>query len=115
MGEVSGFVFNWKDESIYLAGDTIWCKEVEDSLATFNPAITILNAGGARFLTGDPITMNPTDVITVKEKFPETEIIAVHMDTVNHCFDKRANLRQALSDKKITSVLIPMDGETIKV
>ena len=54
MGAVSGFVFSRDKESIYLAGDTIWCEDVEKALLNFKPAITILNAGGARFLTGDP-------------------------------------------------------------
>ena len=115
MGQVSGFVLQYNDESIYVAGDTIWCEDVADALSTFHPTVTILNAGGARFLEGGPITMTPADVIQVNEKFPGTKIIAVHMDTVNHCFDKRTDLLQALAAKRITSVLVPMDGETIIV
>jgi L-ascorbate metabolism protein UlaG (beta-lactamase superfamily) len=113
MGEVSGFVFTHHQKSIYLAGDTIWCHDVEKSLLEFSPEVTILNAGGAKFLTGDAITMTPDDVIKVHQKFPSTKIIAVHMDTVNHCFDKRTDLMKALSNKKISSVVIPKDGETI--
>ena len=115
MGEVSGFVFSHKKESIYLAGDTIWCEDVEKALLKFEPEITILNAGGAKFLTGDPITMTPDDIIKVQEKLPKTLIIAVHMDTVNHCFIKRTDLRKALADKKLDSkILIPNDGEMVK-
>lgn len=29
MGEVSGFVFEYGNKSVYLAGDTIWCDDVE--------------------------------------------------------------------------------------
>jgi L-ascorbate metabolism protein UlaG (beta-lactamase superfamily) len=113
MGEVSGFVFGHDNESVYLAGDTIWCEDVETALIKFNPKITVLNAGGAKFLTGEPITMTPNDIIKVQEKLPETQIIAVHMDTVNHCFIKRIDLRKALLDKKLDSkILIPYDGES---
>ncbi len=84
MGEVSGFVFSHKKESIYLAGDTIWCEDVKKALVKFDPKITIPNAGGAKFLTGGPITMTPDDIIKVQEKLPKTQIVAVHMDTVNH-------------------------------
>jgi len=115
MGEVSGFVFIHEDQSIYLAGDTIWCEDVDDSLKKFTPKITILNAGSARFLSGGPITMTPNDVVTVQEKFKDTKIIAVHMDTVNHCFDRRTDLMKYLSEKGISSILIPNDGETITV
>lgn len=115
MGEVSGFIFSRNEECIYLAGDTIWCEDVEKALLKFNPKITILNAGGAKFLTGEPITMTPNDIIKVQEKLPETQIIAVHMDTVNHCFIKRTDLKKVLLDKKLDSkILIPYDGEVIK-
>ncbi len=116
MGEVSGFVFQYKNVSVYLAGDTIWCEDVENALSAFKPTITILNAGGAKFLTGDPITMTPNDIIMVQNRLPETKIIAVHMDTVNHCFIKRTDLFNALADKNLSSkISIPKDGETIRV
>ncbi len=116
MGEVSGFVFNQNEESVYLAGDTIWCEDVEKSLLTYKPNITILNTGGARFLTGDPITMTPDDVVNVHEKHSQTKIVAVHMDTVNHCFIKRTDLLHALIEKGLESiVLIPNDGEEIEL
>lgn len=115
MGIVSGFVFKHQEKSVYLAGDTIWCDDVEKALLEFKPDVTILNAGGARFLTGDPITMTPDDIIQVHEKSLATKIIAVHMDTVNHCFIKRADLAEALAEKKpALKILIPGDGEEIK-
>jgi L-ascorbate metabolism protein UlaG (beta-lactamase superfamily) len=114
MGEVSGFVFKSKNESVYVAGDTIWCDDVEKALAEHKPTVTILNTGGAKFLTGDPITMTPSDVVSVHEKLPQTKIIAVHMDTVNHCFVKRKDLLSTLIEKGLESkIRIPNDGETI--
>jgi len=114
MGEVSGFVFKTKSKSVYVAGDTIWCDDVKEALATYQPSVTVLNAGGARFLTGDPITMTPEDVMNVHAQLPATRIIAVHMDTVNHCFVKRGDLKKVLKEKKLkTRVSIPKDGELI--
>lgn len=116
MGEVSGFVFMYQQDAIYLAGDTIWCKEVEKALVDFNPKITVLNAGGAKFLTGDPITMTEIDILKVIEKLPSTQIITVHMDTVNHCFLTRDDLTRELKKRKLESkVLIPIDGELIEL
>lgn len=116
MGEVSGFVFQSKGESVYLAGDTVWCEEVEKALDTFKPSVTILNAGGAKFLTGDPITMTPEDVMKVHARLPATKLIAVHMDTVNHCFIRRTDLARALAEKGLASrVLVPGDGETVQI
>lgn len=116
MGEVSGFVFKDKDHTLYVAGDTIWCSEVEDALQKFNPDTTIVNAGGAQFLKGGPITMTPADVNKVHEVLPQTKIIAVHMDTVNHCFIKRGDLQREVTALGISSaVSIPSDGEFIYV
>lgn len=116
MGPVSGFVFKHKKDSIYLAGDTVWCEEVENALINHRPKVTILNAGGAKFLTGDPITMAPSDIIKVHEKLPETKIIAVHMDTINHCFVTREILLKELKTNGLdTKISIPKDGESIDV
>src|SRR5581483_1637002 len=66
MAPVSGFVLRAPGEpTLYVAGDTIWCPEVEDALNRFQPDIVVVNAGGARFLEGDPITMTADDVIRV--------------------------------------------------
>lgn len=114
MGEVSGFVFKDSYQTIYLAGDTIWCDEVEQALNTHQPDITILNAGGAQFLTGGPITMTPEHILKVHHQLPHTKIIAVHMDTVNHCFVKRSDLLKAMEERGLMSVVaIPADGERI--
>lgn len=114
MGEVSGFVFKNGNHTLYVAGDTIWCSDVEDALYRFNPDTTIVNAGGARFLTGDPITMTPEDIMRVHESLPSTSIIAVHMDVVNHCLIKRDDLKKFCQEKGLISkVRIPIDGEQI--
>lgn len=114
MGTVSGFVFAQHDQSIYIAGDTIWCEEVKNALDQYQPNYTILNTGGAQFLEGDPITMTPEDVMQLHNHFPGTHIIAVHMDTINHCFVKRKDLKNYLSTSGLSSeVAIPEDGEIL--
>lgn len=117
MGKVSGFVLETADEpSIYIAGDTIWCNEVEDALVTYHPAITVLNAGAAQFATGDPITMDTNDVERVCRFAPLTKVVAVHMDSINHCLLTRNDLRRELKDRKLEHrVLIPEDGEMLEM
>ncbi len=114
MGEVSGFIFIEDKSRIYIAGDTIWCTEVQDAIEKFDPTHIVVNSGGAQFLTGDPITMNVQDVIEVKRGSKNGKVIAVHMDVVNHCIVTRRILKEELARNKI-SVLIPEDGETVYV
>lgn len=114
MGKVSGYVLKANGTTIYVAGDTIWCDDVKQALTVTKPDVIVLNTGGAKFLTGDPITMTADDVLKVHEHLPSAKIITVHMDTVNHCFVKRTDLAHALSQKEL-KVLIPKDGEIIEV
>ncbi len=113
MGPVSGFVLEAGQEpALYIAGDTIWCEEVAEALRDYRPAVTILNAGAAQFLSGGPITMTAQDVVAVCRQAPTTRVIAVHMETLNHCLLTRAELRQRLEAEGVAGqVTIPADGE----
>lgn len=114
MGKVSGFVIEAEGEpKLYLAGDTIWCAEVEDALSQHQPQVIVVNAGAAQFLTGDPITMTVDDVRRVCENSPSVPVIAVHMDTVNHCLLRRDMLREYVAQHKLTQVIVPNDGEVL--
>ncbi|MEI9920530.1 MAG: MBL fold metallo-hydrolase [Bacteroidota bacterium] len=113
MGTVSGYVFDKGNERIYVAGDTIWCNEVEEALKKFKPQTTIVNAGGAQFLTGGPITMNEQDVKKVSGAVSPNTVVAVHMDTVNHCNVTRAVLKKFVLENNLTNIQIPDDGTTL--
>lgn len=114
MGHVSGFVIAYNGQKIYVAGDTIWCGDVEQALREHRPDCIVLNAGAAQFDQGDPITMTAADVITTIEQAGSSKIIAVHMDTVNHCWLKRTDLVRALSDKNLAGRCnVPRDGERL--
>jgi len=114
MGPVSGFVLRDAQSSLYLAGDTIWCEEVATALTTHRPDWTVLNAGGAQFTKGDPITMTDRDILRVAEAETRTQLVAVHLETINHCRQDRHQLRKALREQGIGErVHIPHDGEAI--
>lgn len=115
MGEVSGFILKDGRETVYIAGDTIWCAEVEEALIKHRPSITILNTGSAQFLSGDPITMTAEDVIKVYRTLPSTKVVAVHMETINHCLLTRLQLKAALQKAGLAGkVIIPADGEILQ-
>ena len=117
MGPVSGFVLRAAGEpTLYIAGDTIWCPEVQQALDSFRPDVVVLNAGAAQFLTGDPITMTAEDVAQVCRALPQAQVIAIHMEAVNHCLLSRAELRSRLAQEQLSQrVRIPADGELIEL
>jgi len=114
MGQVSGFVLEADaEETLYIAGDTVWCDEVEDAIKTTKPKVIVLNGGEAQFLTGDPITMGFHDIEKVSRNAAESTIIVVHMESWNHCLLKRSTLNEAIEANEIRNVMVPDDGETI--
>ncbi len=115
MGPVSGFVLRAPEElTLYIAGDTIWCDDVAKALTGHAPNVVVLNAGAAQFLQGDPITMTAADVISVCQAVPQADVIAVHMETINHCGLTRAQLASEVAAAGLSErVTIPHDGDTL--
>jgi L-ascorbate metabolism protein UlaG (beta-lactamase superfamily) len=116
MAPVSGFVLKSAGEpTLYVAGDTIWCGELEDALRTHKPQVVVVNAGAAQFLQGEPITMTADDVIQTCQAAPEAQIVAVHMEAINHCLLSRADLAfQLEAARVIGQVAIPQDGDWVE-
>lgn len=115
MAPVSGYVLRAPGEpSLYLAGDTVWCDEVWQTIETYEPRVIVVNAGAAQFLTGGPITMTAEDVAEVCAAAPEARIVAVHMEAINHCLLTREELQGFLQERGLADrVLIPADGEEL--
>jgi L-ascorbate metabolism protein UlaG (beta-lactamase superfamily) len=115
MAPVSGFVLRGPGEDVlYIAGDTIWCSEVQQAIMQFRPNTIVVNAGAARFLEGDPITMTAAGVVAVCRAAPWAKVVGVHMEAINHCLLTRQELAaQAQAAGVAPQLLIPKDGEWI--
>ncbi len=117
LAEVSGVVFKHPTEkTVYLAGDTVWNKHVEDSLEKHKPEVVILNAGDAQVLGFGSIIMNKEDVYKVHQASPQATLIATHMEAVNHAMLTRKDLLAFAVEKNMAKqLLIPNDGETVSI
>ena len=104
LGPVSGFVLG----DLYVAGDTIWCAEVEEAIAVHRPRVAVVNGSGARFVDSDPIVMTADDVRRVAALVPT--VVVVHLEAINHCLETRAEVRAA-----VPGALVPEDGETLEL
>ncbi len=115
MAPVSGFVLRTGgDPSLYIAGDTIYCPEVDAALDSYHPDVTVINAGAAQFKSGGPITMTALDVAKACRYTPETRVVAVHMEAINHCLLKRDDLDRELKNYHLRDrVAISADGEIL--
>lgn len=104
LGPVSGFVV----DGLYLAGDTVWCSDVEEAIERHRPRVAVVNGSGARFLDGGPLVMTSADVREVVARVPT--VVVVHLEAINHCLETRAEVRAAVPGARV-----PEDGETIEV
>ena len=102
LGPVSG----WVVDGIYIAGDTVWCDEVEGALREHAPHTVVVNAGGAHFLGGEPIVMDAGDVRRVREA-TDARVVVVHLEAINHCVERRDVYRA------IDGVVVPDDGQSL--
>lgn len=115
MAPVSGFVLRAVGEpTLYIAGDTIWCGDVDGMLREYDPAVVVVNAGAAQFLEGDPITMTADDVVATCQAAPRARVVAVHMEAINHCLLTRADLAFQLEAARVQAT-IPGDGEWVEL
>ena len=115
MAPVSGFVLRAAGEpSLYIAGDTIWYDGVREALREHKPTVVVVNTGAAQFLEGDPITMTSDDVIATCHAAPDSQVVAVHMEAINHCLLTRGDLAFQLEAARVSEqVAIPGDGEWV--
>jgi L-ascorbate metabolism protein UlaG (beta-lactamase superfamily) len=59
-------------------------------------------------------TMDAADVLDTAQSAPATQVVAVHMEAINHCLLSRDALRKKLAGLGLAAyVAIPADGESL--
>ena len=114
MGNVMGFYIKLPNEkSIYISSDTIFTEHVQKVLVEFKPEIAVVACGTARLDIGQPLLMRMNDILKFVALAPKY-ILANHLEALNHCPTKRAELRLALEQNDLLNkVSIPEDGEIV--
>ena len=76
--------------------------------------MVVLNAGYAHVIGFGPIIMGQEDVLNVHFLLPQANIVAIHMEAINHCLLTRSALREYVEANQVSdAVSIPQDGETV--
>jgi L-ascorbate metabolism protein UlaG (beta-lactamase superfamily) len=116
MGKVSGFVFQHEGEpTVYWAGDTILCDVVEQAIIRYQPDIIITHSSGAVWGDNVLIVMDAAQTLNVCQFAPESRVMAIHLDSLDHGTVSRASLKATATAAGISpsQLLIPQDGETL--
>ncbi|MBV6635962.1 MAG: MBL fold metallo-hydrolase [Mameliella sp.] len=116
LGSVMGVVFRAEGEkTLYLAGDTIWNQMVATNLEMFKPDVIVVAAGDAQVPGLGSIIMGTADVKTIHDAAPTAQIVASHMETINHCALSRAELKAFSEANGMTERLsIPADDAVLE-
>jgi L-ascorbate metabolism protein UlaG (beta-lactamase superfamily) len=115
LGEVSGFVLRHPQEpTLYLVGDSILCKPVTKAIQEHTPEVIVVHAAGATWQGYAPVVMDAEQVKQVLALSLQANVLATHLDTVDHATETRATLRQAAGTLPLhmsRRLHIPNDGE----
>ncbi|SFJ87894.1 L-ascorbate metabolism protein UlaG, beta-lactamase superfamily [Halobacillus dabanensis] len=113
-GEVCGIVFKHPEEqTLYVAGDTVWYEAVEKEIENHQPDIIVVNGGDNQFHQGGSLVMGKEDIHSVAKAAPNAKIIVVHMEAVNHWTLSRNELRDFIHQEGISSnIFVPEDGDS---
>jgi L-ascorbate metabolism protein UlaG (beta-lactamase superfamily) len=116
LGKSSGVVFQRPGyKTVYVAGDTVWNRYVEDAIRGYQPDVVILNACYGRLVGYDgAFIMGKEDLYRAYEAAPKAKVIASHMESIAHCMQPRKELRDYIAEKGMSPqrVLVPEDGES---
>lgn len=113
IGDVCGVILDHADEDkLYIAGDTVWYSGIRSVINIHNPDVIVVNGGDNQFYEGSSLIMNEYDIYQVAKESPDSKIVVVHMEAVNHWNLSRARLQEFLEANDLSSrIFIPADGE----
>ncbi len=120
MGEVSEFVLQSENEpTMYIVSDTILVDAVKDAITKYKPKVIVTNSGNGVFpgLEQFPVIMDEKQTVEVAKLASDATIIAVHLESIDFNKATRQSLRNFAAKEGIsaTQLLIPSDGETVKI
>lgn len=102
------------EPSLYLAGDTILTQTVRDFIDDFQPEISLIPAGGAKFDVGNEIIMGSAEVVEFTLAV-NGMVVVNHLEALSHCPVKRTEIKFAATHAGVKDrLLVPEDGETLE-
>lgn len=114
MGCALGFTLRAPGEpTLYWAGDTILVPAVHETITRERPEVIVTHSGGAAF-GGTAVIMDELQTVDVLRAAPEATVVAVHLESLDLCFTRRAHLLAAARTAGMADrLLVPQDGETL--
>lgn len=115
LGKVSGVVLQRPGfKTVYVAGDTVWNTQVEQTISHYQPQVIVLNAGYVRFKDIEgAVIMGKDDLLRAVRAAPGAYIVASHLEALGHATQSRQELTDFIKRRQLDPqhVLVPTDGQ----
>jgi hypothetical protein len=104
---------------LYWAGDTILCQEVQSAIDRYQPGVVVTHSCGATWPDAagqrSLIVMDAAQTAAICQQVPGGQVIATHMEALDHATVTRSELRRQARQAGISDaqLLIPADGELL--
>ena len=112
MGIGSGYILSGENKTLYIAGDTVYCNAVEETLKKYAPDVIAVNCCEATTPHGRLI-MNLSDVEAVCRQMPKALVIATHLDSVNHALITSRDVNNFAQKHRFDNLSVPQNGEQL--
>jgi L-ascorbate metabolism protein UlaG (beta-lactamase superfamily) len=111
MGQISGFVFQAPGEP------TVLYEPVLQTIEKFRLDVIVTHSSGALWKGSGPIVMDAAQTLDICRAAPESRVVAIHLDSLDHGEVSRRDLRDQARAAVIPDerLLIPADGETLEL
>lgn len=113
MGNVMGFVLQAENEpTVYWLGDTVLTPQVLQTALDVKPDVVVTHSGGA-VIAGTLLIMDDLQTLQLAQQLPEATVVAVHMESLDHCTVSRHGLREAgkAAGLREGQLQVPENGE----
>ncbi len=124
-GESSSFSISNNAKTIFVTGDAILDSSLEYAITDTDPDFIVANTGECTFNIMNPVlppgvhmTLTKEELISISEKYKGAQIIAIHMDAINHCSLSKEDLKEyvSLQENSIKERFkIPSEGNIISL
>ena len=112
MGIGSGYILHGENKTLYIAGDTVYCSTVEETLKKYPPDVIAVNCCEATMPQGRLI-MNLSDVEAVCRQAPKALVVATHLDSVNHALITSRDVKNFAQNHGLDNLYVPKNGEQL--
>ncbi len=102
---------------LYIVGDCFFTGQSKDQIRQHVARVIVTHSGGAVIpgFEASPILMDEPETVALAAWAPDARIVAVHLESLDHCGVTRKSLREKADAHAISRewLMIPADGKAL--